>query len=109
MRLTSLGVRVAVLNYCAYHNRHILCDFVDAIPDVYQEKVRLGAIAGSGTPYVNFDLKSMRSLRDFLCQEHNLDADVIGPICNQIEIELLDKLPISHHRSSPLYGTSTSC
>lgn len=107
VRLTSLGVKVAVLNYCAYHHRHILCDFVDAIPDVYREKVRLGTLVGSGTPYVNFDLKAMRSLHDFLCQEHNLDTDVISPICNGIETELLDKLPIKHHSSSPLYGTST--
>jgi hypothetical protein len=106
IRLTSLGVKVAVLNYCAYHNQHILCDFVDAIPDVYREKVRLGTVVGSGTPYVNFDLKSMRSLQDFLCQEHNLDAGVISSTCSKIETELLNKLPIRHHRSSPLYGTS---
>lgn len=108
VRLTSLGAKVVVLNYCAYHNRHILCDFVDAVSDVYREKVRLGTIVGSGTPYVNFDLKSMRSLHDFLCQEHNLAPDVISPICSEIETELLNKLPIRHHRSSPLYGTSPS-
>ena len=108
MRLTSLGVKVAVLNYCAYHRRHILCDFVDAIPDVYREEVRLGTLAGSGTPYVNFDLESMRSLQDFLCQVHDLNQDVVSTICSEIETELLDRLPIRHHRSSPLYGTSPS-
>lgn len=108
VRLTSLGVKVAVLNYCAYHNRRILCEFVDAVSDVYREKVRLGTLVGSGTPYVNFDLKSMRSLQDFLCQVHDLDKDVVSTICDEIETELLDRLPIRHHRSSPLYGTSPS-
>ncbi|GAI52499.1 unnamed protein product, partial [marine sediment metagenome] len=106
--LTSLGVKVVVLNYCAYHNRHILCDFVDSVPDVYQEEVRLGTVVGSGTPYINFDLNSMRSLHDFLCQEHNLDTDMMNTICGVIETELLDKLPIRHHKRSPLYGASAS-
>jgi hypothetical protein len=108
MRLTSLGVKVAVLNYCAYHGRHILCDFVEVIGDVYREKVRLGTVVGSGTSYINFDLNLMRSLHDFLCQNHELNEDMVSTSCNQIETELLDKLPIQHHRSSPLYGTSPS-
>ena len=108
VRLTTLGVKIAILNYCAYHNRRVLCEFVDSISGVYREEVRLGTMEGSGTPYVNLDLKPMRSLHDFLCQEHNLDRDLISSICNEIETELLDKLPMRHHRKSPLYDTSPS-
>lgn len=105
--LWDIGARVAVLNYCAYHPRPLVCEFVDRAIALRRDKVRTRTTTGSRTPYVNLDLREFRSLANFLIEEHGLKRATVEPLCNQIVEELLDKLPISHDWRSPFRDQET--
>ncbi len=95
----SLGVRVAVLNYCAYHPRLLLCDFIENVRVLRQDRVTTQTMTGSRTPFINFYCGSMRSFQNFLIQEHSIkmnDHDY-EELCK----ELQEKLPITHASASP--------
>lgn len=94
--LRSIGIRVAVLNYCAYHPRLLLCDFVDRAQVLYRSDVKTETLAGSRTPFVNLDLRTFRTLADFLTQEHSLEYPlnvVIRALCDRMMRELQRVLP----------------
>lgn len=102
--LWSIGVRVAILNYCAYHPRPLLCDFVDRAQVLNRSEVQTETLTGSRTPFVNLDLRAFRTLADFLVQEHclgrPLDA-VVRSLCESAVQKLQQALPVTpHHLSS---------
>lgn len=99
--LWGINIRVAVLNYCAYHPRPLVCDFVDRAIELWRDKVRTDTTTGSRTPFVNLDLREFRTLADFLIEEHGLNRGVVEPLCDCIAKDLLAKLPVAHHRLSP--------
>ncbi len=101
--LTELGIRVAILNYCAYHNRLLVCDFVERVTPLHRDQVRLATTRGSRAPFINFDLTTMRSLEEFLVDEHDLDPRQVAPICAGIKQGLQSELPVKHHPMSPLF------
>jgi hypothetical protein len=45
--LAKLGIRVAILNYCAYHDRLLVCDFVERVTPLHRDRVRLATTRGS--------------------------------------------------------------
>lgn len=97
--IQSIGVRVVILNYCAYHERLLLCDYVENINILHHDEVTTQTLQGSRTPYVNFDCNSMRSLDEFILQEHNL---AVGKeTYNTTRQELANRLPIKHNPNSP--------
>jgi hypothetical protein len=101
IRLSNAGVRVAILYYCAYHPRPLLCDFVTALKGLYRSKVLTMTPWGSRTPVLNFDMNDLRTLDDFLTQEHGLAEATIGSLCNVLQTRLLNEMPVDHHPKSP--------
>lgn len=76
--LHKIGVKVAVLNYVAYHNRLLLCDFIENIREVRRSPDLTQTTEGSRTPYVNTDLNGMRTLLEFLVDIHGINrGDII--------------------------------
>lgn len=102
--LAKLGIRVVILNYCAYHDRLLVCDFVQRVTPLHRDQVRLTTTRGSRTPFINFDLNTMRSLEEFLVAEHDFDIEQVKPLCANVKQRLQIELPVTHHPRSPLYG-----
>ncbi len=93
VRLHSIGIRVAILYYCAYHERQLLCDFVETLDN---EVFRFPVTAtrhGSGTPAINFDVNRLRSLENFLVEEHNLSRTLVSRLCANLRERLAAELP----------------
>ena len=104
--IQKTGAKVAVLYYVAYHDeRLLLCDYVDSIQELFRDKVRSNTQTGSRTPYMNFDVRPMRTLQDFLVDTHGIAPESIAPHIEACCSELQRRLPIEHHPKSPLYGT----
>lgn len=91
--LAKLGIRVAVLNYCAYHPRPLLCEFVDRVAAIHRNVPRPTDRKGSGTPFVNIDLNHLRSFETFLAEEHGLELAVTAPLVGRVATRLLAELP----------------
>lgn len=100
--LQSINVRVVVLNYCAYHRRVLLCDYIQNISELYRDIVTTEAERGSRTPFVNFNCNEARTLFAFLKEEHGIEIDkkTYLALCN----ELRNALPVEHHVNSPLHS-----
>jgi len=97
MRLNSIGVRAAILNYCAYYSDKLLCEFVDKIKIVHKDIVRLETVRGSRTPFANIDLRTLRSLQDFLSTEHaNIDNELLRKFISSAKEQLLKTMPVLH-------------
>ncbi len=101
LALSEMGIRVAVFNYCAYCETLLLCDYIENFKVIYKDVIRTGKGQGSGTPWVNFDTRSVRSFLDFFCKEHNFPETKIKPLLTIAIDELRKILPVSHHRNSP--------
>ena len=99
--LDQIGIKVAVLNYIAYHERLLLCDFIDNIEELHRDEVRGQRLIGSGTAFINFNAESMRSLPRFLNDIHGIPLDTVVPYFRNACMELREKLPIEHHPNSP--------
>ena len=103
MALSQIGVKVAVLNYISYHERPLLCDFIENIAELHRDEVTTDTQRGSRTPFVNFDATSMRTLQEFLAETHGIGSDKIATYFENALSELLQQLPTKHHPKSPLY------
>ena len=99
--LSEIGIRVAILNYIAYHERLLLCDFIENIEELHRDQVTSATQRGSRTPFVNFDANDMRTLQTFLAETHGIQSNRldlhIGAVCS----ELQQQLPTKHHSRSP--------
>ena len=96
--LHSIGVRVAILNYVPHHHRPLLCEFIQNVALLRRYAVKAKPGAGSGTPNVNVGLRSMRSLDEFLCQEHGIDEVVVGPLVGALAEDLMRSMPVRPYR-----------
>lgn len=92
--LSSLGIRVVILNYCAYHDRSLVCDFIEKVTPIHRDRVRSNITAGSRTPFINFDLRSMRSLEEFLVDEHGFSMEQVKPLIEKAKQRLKNELPV---------------
>ena len=92
--LQDIGVRVAVLNYVAYHDRLLLCDFIENIRVLRRSEGLTQTTRGSRTPYVNFDLNGMRTLLEFLVDIHGINHSSIAPSFHNACTELKSRLPM---------------
>lgn len=102
MALKNLGAKVAVLNYVAYHERLLLCDFIENITEIGRYTVKNRNTKGSGEPFINFDVTQMRTLEEFLIEEHGVDPAYIAPMIRAACRELEEKIPVDHDSGSPL-------
>jgi hypothetical protein len=103
--LHQAGLQVVVLNYCAYHTRPLLCDYIQNIQLLHRDVVTTETKKGSRTPFINFYCPTMRQLSRFLYDEHGVKVDETA--YTQAITTLLTQLPITHHPQSPLQ-TSTN-
>ena len=101
LNLHQAGLRVVVLNYCAYHSRPLLCDFIHNLQVLHRDVVTTDTKKGSRTPFINFYAPGLRQLSRFLHDEHGLK--IAEPAYNQAIQTLTNHLPITHHPQSPLY------
>ena len=97
LRLSQMNIRVAILNYCAYASQKFLCEFVEKIRVIHHDVVRLPTLRGSRTPFINFDLRSMWSLTNFLSEEHpRISREIIGTRVASTLGRLEETLPVIH-------------
>lgn len=104
LNLHEAGLRVVVLNYCAYHTRPLLCDFIENIQVLHRDVVTRDTKKGSRTPFVNFYCPTMRQLSRFLYDEHGLKINEAA--YTQAITQLAAALPTTHHPKSPLAAVS---
>ena len=100
--LQSIDVKVAILTYIAYHDRLLLCDFIETMEELRRAPVAF-TDKGSGKDVINFDASQMRTLEEFLADTHGRTvADSIAPQIQRACTELQQLLPVEHDRGSPL-------
>jgi len=97
LRLNQMRIKVAILNYCAYADQVLLCELIERIKVIHRDVVQTTTFRGSRTPFVNIDLRSMRSLTNFLCEEHpQLNRSIIEKEVTNTIHKLRESLPIIH-------------
>ncbi len=97
LNLISMGIYVAVVIYCPYHSRPLLCGFPDN-SWIYGKRQRTYSSSGSGTDYYNIDLTVIPEFSFFM--ESYLDI----PLATTDN--LLDKTFFDHIRSNNLLLTT---
>ena len=101
VKLQSIGAKVAILTYIAYHDRLLLCDYIENMKELRRDRVRSTSI-GSGKDLINFDASRMRTLEEFLADTHGRTvAASISPQIQRARMELKQEFPINHHPRSP--------
>lgn len=101
----QLTFYMAILNYIAYHERLLLCDFIENIEELHRDQVTGATQRGSRTPFVNFDANDMRTLQTFLAETHEIPSGRIAPLFEAACSELQHQLPTKHHPRSPYART----
>lgn len=100
---SKLDLRVAILNYCAFHERLITLDFVQNVKLLFRSPVTSQTETGSRTPFVNLDLNSMRTLEEFLEDEFSIPRNDTAAVGQALRNKLIESLPVKHDRKSPLF------
>ena len=102
VKLQEIGVKVAILTYIAYHDRLLLCDFIETMEELRRAPVAF-TDKGSGKDVINFDASQMRTLEEFLADIHGRTvAANIAPKIQIARAELKQLLPVEHDSGSPL-------
>ncbi len=101
--LDGIEVRMTVLNYCAYNENPLRCDFIGNFKIVHRDVVQTAHLKGSGTPWVNYDLRCIRGLTQFISNEHRIDHDEVDSLVTDAQEALAKALPTKHHDNSPHY------
>lgn len=94
MALHGMGVRVALAYWVPHHARRVLCEFIENVKVVRRGTPQTKSARASGTSYVNIDLRTMRSLAEFLCAEHAVDHSAIDPLIGSMVRRLEHELPV---------------
>jgi hypothetical protein len=104
LQLSTLGIAVALIIYCPYHSRPILCDFVKPeLANTLRRQVQ-STYTGSSTDYVNIHLKSMRTLGEFLSDELGIPYAISAPIITSMkEGWLRDSVMHTSHATGSTY------
>lgn len=90
LRIQSNGAKVALMIYCSYHHRPLLCDFPSEDWVILDRRDVQSSDKGSKTPYTNIDLSKMRSFGEFMWQEFGVDHASSDPIIHKILHEALN-------------------
>jgi hypothetical protein len=106
INLTEAGIEVAVLIYCPYHSRPLLFGQIDPSWAIRDRTQVINSI-GSGTPYVNIDLKLIPTFDEFMLNHFRVPISVTERLLDSIFFQRLATNPIltiQHHPKSP-YNT----
>ena len=101
------GQRVAVLNYCSFHSRPLLCDYPMPQWQVAGRQ-RVGRTrTGSRTDFYNTHLRLLRPFEQFMLDEFGVPLEVSIPLIRNALGEILSTplLQTRHDRGSSFFGS----
>lgn len=112
MNLRKAGIDIAILIYCPYYPRPLLCGFPNE-NWLKRGRTRVKATRGSGTPYVNVNLSCIDEFDVFVGKELKIPCEVTKQLLDHNFFKELRENPLlqtSHDRNSPYannanYGT----
>ena len=109
LRRIAEGERLAILNYCSFHSRPLLCDYPTRQWQVGQRQQVGSTVTGSRTDYYNTNLQMMRPFEQFMEEEFGVLEAVSMPIIRQaLEAILGDpRLQTQHDRNSEYHGSAS--
>lgn len=102
LNLSSIGICVAVLIYCPYHSRPLLCGFPDS-NWIYGQRQRTSSSSGSGTDYYNIDLTKILEFSSFMESFMGVSSSTTDNLLNKNffkEIKNNDSLLTTHDKNS---------
>lgn len=103
IKLVNEGIDVAIVIYCPYHSRPLLCDAVK--PHwLIRERTRVKRSTGSGTPYVNINLREISPFENFMQTYFNVPLTLSQKLLSADFFEKLRTNPlltIAHSSRSP--------
>ena len=101
INITKIGVKVAILIYCPYHPRPLICEYANKVNRSRRHSIRNGF--GSNTDYYNIDLNCFRNFHEFMEDEFNVPISVTkSQLSNDFYciLKTNPKLSIKHHPKS---------
>jgi hypothetical protein len=109
LRLTEAGLQVAIVIYCPFHPRPLLCGRVEE-SWITRGRTIVRASTGSGTPYVNVDLEQIATFEEFALEALGIPSEVSAellsaPFYRRLRAEPL--LQTQHDAASPHHGDSS--
>lgn len=105
LRRIHAGERLAILNYCSYHSRPLLCGYPTPQWQV-GERRRVGrTVTGSRTDYYNIDFQMMRPFEQFMAEEFGVPQAVSMPLIHQALATILAEplLQTTHDKNSSYF------
>lgn len=102
MNLNNAKVDVAILIYCPYHSRPLLCDYPGE-QWITNNRQRPKNSAGSGTEYVNINFKKLRTFDEFMEDEFLISRNITESLLTKQFFHRLKTNPyltILHHKNS---------
>jgi hypothetical protein len=103
MNLINAGVDVALVIYCPYHSRPLLCEFPNDQWLTQSRSAVASTHTGSRTDYCNIALPKLRTFVEFMEQEFMVPAAIshtlVKPMLDKARID--PALQISHASTSP--------
>ena len=106
MRLIGEGNKMALLIYCSYHSRPLLCDYPIQNWVVADRRRVMSTTRGSGTDYCNIDLTKLRTFGRFMADEFGVPEAVSNPLIGSV-LEQAKGNPLlqtTHHERSDMHG-----
>lgn len=103
INLISAGIDIAIVIYCPYHPRPLLCDVVNQ-NWISTERTKVKSSAGSGTPYVNVDLREIKTFENFMHVYFNVPLSLSNELLSADLFERLRTNPhlaVTHNSKSP--------
>jgi hypothetical protein len=67
-----LGVKILLVVYSPFHGRSLVANWIENIPIVHQDDVRIGEGNASNTPYTDVNLDDFKDIRLMLYNEFNI-------------------------------------
>jgi hypothetical protein len=107
LRRIEEGERLAILNYCSFHARPLLCDYPTLQWQVGQRQQVYSTVTGSRTDYYNTNLRMMRPFEQFMQEEFGVPEAISMPLIRQALAEILGdpRLQTQHDRNSVFHGS----
>ena len=101
--LQRANIEIAILIYCPYHSRPLLCGYPDD-DWIIRERTQVITTRGSGTPYVNIDLLKIEIFDHFVAEEMGISHSEIETLLDHSFFDDLRNNPLlqtTHHPRSP--------
>lgn len=107
LRRVRDGQRLAILNYCSFHPRPLLCDYVTDRWQVAGRQQVGRTTTGSRTDFYNTHLQLMRTFDQFMLDEFGVPLEVSLPLVRNALVAILREplLQTRHDRGSSFFGS----